>query len=123
LYAARAQGFGRELNTAIRALAVDWNWELRESATTFIASFFAPCGGESEPQGQSLSYALRYGLHDVLLEKLDDAESYVRAAALTTLSSVTHTERGWQAVAKSASADFVTLVTKALTDTEAFVKR
>ncbi len=111
------------MNTAIRALAVDWNWELRESATTLIASFFAPCGGESEPQGQSLSYALRHGLHDVLLEKLDDAESYVRAAALTTLSSVTHTDRGWQAVAKSASADFVTLVTRALTDTEAFVKR
>jgi hypothetical protein len=58
----------------------------------------------------------------VLLEKLRDGESYVRAAALSTLSFVTNTEEGWSAVLKT-SPDFVSLVAAALTDTEAFVKR
>lgn len=134
------QNFCKELNEIVRTLAVDWNWELRESATSFVAYFFEPSNPDTETRVHSLSvqfsgitlltcyqarffaFAISAGLHHLVSEKLRDSESYVRAAALVTLSSVTRTQAGWQSVIES-NPNFLNSVITTLTDTEAFVKR
>ncbi|ORX97784.1 hypothetical protein K493DRAFT_406815 [Basidiobolus meristosporus CBS 931.73] len=109
---------GERLSDVLESKCYDMNWDVRDTVLEFFGELF------NENCQHGIELILSFKLLKMVMEKVADAESYVRASAVQTLGAAVKNQSGWSDLhLHDGIRNLLGKMPDLLCDTEAFVRR